>query len=186
GAAEAAEDLSSDRVIPVPERGANRPRSRRPRPASQNLVVGAKEFFRVFFVRETLKSWIAVEVTRRPLPHVTDHPAASNGRNVPLVGADRRRVKGELIDIGDVSGNRRVAPRVIAGASRRRIPCSCRLPLKFSRQPFTGPFCKGFCFMKADMADRTRGIDLCFQIHGPVLPAISIAAPVLGRVDSAL
>src|SRR6185503_8260993 len=40
--------------------------------------------------------------------------------------------------------------------------------------------------MKADVADRAGGVDLRFQIHRPVLPAIPIAAPVLGRIDSAL
>src|SRR5450756_3020240 len=75
-AAESAEDLPPDWIVPVPESAANGARPGGPRAASQDFVFGTEELLRVFLVRKALKAGIAVEVARCPFPHVADHSIA--------------------------------------------------------------------------------------------------------------
>src|SRR5438034_568246 len=98
-ATETAEDLPSDRVIPVSEGVADRAGAGRPRSASQHLVVGTEELLGVFLVGKGLKSGIAAEVTRCPFPDIADHSIATNWRNIAIVSANRCGVECKLIDV---------------------------------------------------------------------------------------
>src|SRR5699024_9808721 len=76
-AAKSAEDLSTDRVVPVAERGADGGGVRGPGPAAQDLVPVVEEHLRVLAVGKGGEAGISVEGRGGPLPHVTDellHP----------------------------------------------------------------------------------------------------------------
>src|SRR6185312_6072793 len=87
GTAEAAEDLTPDREVPVAERGAHRERVGGPRAAPQHLVPVAEEDLRVLAVREAREARVTVEVGRGPLPHATEEVEQAVGRGPSGMGA---------------------------------------------------------------------------------------------------
>src|SRR5262245_66265293 len=73
GAAEAGEDLSPQRVVPVAEARPGDDRVGDPGAAAQDAVVGAEEDLGVLRVRERLETRIAAEKRAGPLPHSSLH-----------------------------------------------------------------------------------------------------------------
>src|SRR5687768_6855031 len=61
-APEAAENLAADRIVPVPERIADRSWTSRPGPAAEHLILGSEERLRVLPIREVLEAWIRQEI----------------------------------------------------------------------------------------------------------------------------
>src|ERR1700694_635035 len=78
---EAAEDLAANRIVPVAEGVANRTRPRGPGSAPKHLVRASKEGRRVFAVGKGRESRPRKEITRGPLPHVTDESVAAHRRD---------------------------------------------------------------------------------------------------------
>src|SRR3954466_13419077 len=98
-ASEAAEDLAADRVIPVPEGCPGDQRPGCPGAAPEDLIFRSEKDFRVLGVGERLVVGVRLEVARGPLPDIANHAVAANRRDVPEVGANRRRAERQLVDI---------------------------------------------------------------------------------------
>src|SRR3712207_8526225 len=63
-------------------------------------------------VRRPPRSTLFPYTTLFRSPHVADHPDAADGRAVPRVGADRRGAEAELIEVGELTRRRLVAPGI--------------------------------------------------------------------------
>src|SRR4051794_14050253 len=152
--AESAEDLSADRIVPVPESVANGTRPGRPRAAPQHFVLCPKKFLGVLLVWKRLETRIGAEIARRPFPHVADHSVTTNRRNVPLVASDRGGAKSELIDVCGFFIRPRIAPRVSLRPANRRVPRRGCFPLEFGGQALARPAREGVGLVVADVANR--------------------------------
>src|SRR4051794_14589487 len=104
-APEAAEDLAADGVIPVAEGVAHGAGTSSPGTASEHLVVAAEEGLGVLLVGKALEPGIRLEITGGPFPHVADHPAAADGRDILWIAAHRRGSKAALVYIRQVPGD---------------------------------------------------------------------------------
>src|SRR5438105_9041846 len=100
GAPEPGEDLPADRIVPVPERRPGHQRGGRPRPAAEDLVVGAVEHLGVLLVGEGDEAGVGGEVGRRPLPHVAQHLLDAVPAGAVGIGPDRRRAEVALAEVG--------------------------------------------------------------------------------------
>src|SRR6202521_2074210 len=145
-AAKSAENLPADRVVPIPKGGPGDQRPRGPRAPAQNLVIGGgpEKQLGILFVRECLVSRVGREVAGGPLPHVTNHPVATDRRDVARVRANRGGTKCELIDIRERVGWRLVTPWISARATACGIPRCRRLPFQLRGQPLPRPTGVGF------------------------------------------
>src|SRR5688572_16116072 len=112
GTAEATEDLTSDRVVPVAETIANCAWACGPGAASQDLVLASEERLRVLPVRKALESRIASEIGGGPLPDVADHSIAAARRNISAIRTHRRGVERQLVDVRVRACWRLITPRV--------------------------------------------------------------------------
>src|SRR5687767_11384429 len=69
-APEAAENLAADGIVPIPERIADRSRTRRPGPTAKHLILGPEERLRVLPVGKALEAGIRQEIAGSPLPDI--------------------------------------------------------------------------------------------------------------------
>src|ERR1700704_396391 len=132
---EAREDLTADRVVPVAERRTDGSGMCRPGSAPKHLVLRSEEHLGVLAVRERHETRIRLEVTRRPLPDVTEHLMASVRAHTARVGTHGIGPETPLAQVGPIVVRRLVTPRVPALAPGRRVPRSGLLPLGFGREP---------------------------------------------------
>src|SRR5262245_48938720 len=142
-AAEAAEDLAADGVVPVAEGAAYRDGIRSPGTAAEHAVAvvtpaRAVEHLAVLAIREGTEPGVGLERRRRPLPHVTEQPEHPPWVGAVGIGRDRGRPVVTLAEVGAPFVRLIVAPRVAAlravGVCRRR-----ELPLGFRRQALARP-----------------------------------------------
>src|SRR5262245_639517 len=110
--AEAGEDLSSLREVPVAERVPDRDRAGRPRAAAQHLVALPEVRLRVLTIRERGETRIRPEVTRRPFPDVADHLMAPEEAPAARIGAHGGRGERALVEVRVLLRRRHVAPRI--------------------------------------------------------------------------
>src|SRR5215475_262308 len=148
-ASKAAEDLSTNRVVPVPESATARDRIRAERAAAQHLITRAEEHFRIFTVRECNESRIPVEVGVDPLPDVADELVNTEWRGALRECADRGRAQMPLAKVGVVRRWLLVAPRIPTRPIRHRIVAGSLLPLGLRREALAGPRRIRPCLVKA-------------------------------------
>src|SRR3954463_14022513 len=177
-APEAAEDLAADGVIPIAEGIANRSWAGGPRAAPKNLVLTSEECLGVLRVREALEIGVRLEITRGPLPDVTNHPGAPDRRNVRRITADRGGAETQLIHVGQLPASRRFSPGVAALAALGGIPGRRCLPLELGRQPLSSVPRERLGFVVAHVTDGVQGVDRSSTVHRTAAPYSINSIPV--------
>src|SRR5581483_11333684 len=165
----AAEDLPSNRMVPVAEARPQNVTPHCPGPAAQHPVGACRcggtsrlrgtlarrafnfeERLRIALVDHRPESRPWPQRRRRPLPHIAEHLFGPVRRRTRRICADRRGTQSVAAEVREFACRRIASPRILTARLRAGIPRARLLPFDFSWQPRTGP----------------RGVRLRFEIRG--------------------